>query len=166
MSEREHVQLPLRILGFEPLYQRVAQTNHWNSAVACIATLVNEPIDEVLHVAVQQFNLPADGRWAPAQKRMPDILAHYDWHIASQFREARTVVDLPDQALILLSKYPDQFALFHRQKFDGGRPPMSYMINPALGIPEEQQFRLDVDAILPCKYLHVCLMGEYMKDFW
>lgn len=153
-------------VDFEPTYRRVAQTNQWNSAIACIASLVKCPINSVRQVAVRQFKLPADGRWSPVQKLIPDLLAHYDWWIASEYREARTVDDLPNLAMILLSKKPDQFALFHRQKFEGGKQQVPFLINPALGIPPDQQFRLDVDSILPCKYLHVCLMAEYMKDFW
>ena len=73
--------------------------------------------------------------------------------------------DLPDLALILLSKKPDHFALFHRQKFEDGKPPVCYLINPA-HVPVDQQYVLDVDAIIPCQYLSICLMEEYMKDFW
>ncbi len=156
----------LQALGFEPTYRRVEQTNQWNSAIACIASVVKVPIDAVHHLAVNQFNRPASGRWSVPRKLIPDLFASYDWWIASRCMEAKAVNELPDLALILLSKKPDQFALFHRQKFKDGKPPVSYLINPALGIPKDQQFRLDVEAILPCQYLSICLMSEYMKDFW
>jgi hypothetical protein len=158
MSGREQVQHPLRVLGFEPMYRRVAQTNQWNSAAACIACIVKVPIDEVCHIAIQQFKEPANDRGPIPARLLPDLFAHYDWWIASRYREANSVNDLPDLALIRLSKMPNQFALFHRQKFEDGKLPVAYLINPALGIPEDQQFRLDVDAILPCKYLSICSM--------
>jgi len=156
----------LQALGFEPTYRRVAQTNQWNSAIACIASVVKVPVDEVLDVAVQQFKRPASGRRLVTRKLIPDLFAHYDWWIASRYREAAAVNDLPDLALILLSRNPDQFVVFHRQKFVGGKLPVPYLINPALDLPKEQQFRLVVETILPCKYLRICPMAEYMKDFW
>lgn len=165
MNEPSQTQV-LPVLGFEPTYRRVEQTNQWNSAIACIASVVKLPINDVCHVAVQQFKRPANGRWSVPGKLIPDLFAHYDWWIASRYREANAMNDLPDLALILLSRKPDQFALFHRQKFYDGKLPVCYLINPALGIPVDQQFRLDVGVILPCKYLSICPMAEYMKDFW
>lgn len=156
----------LQALGFEPTYNRVAQTNQWNSAIACIASVVKKPIDEVRQVAVQQFKRPANGRGSVTGKLIPELFDHYDWWAASRYRTANAVSDLPDLALILLPKKPDHFGLFHRQKFEGGKSPISYLINPALGIPEDQQYRLDVEVVLPCRYLRICLMAEYMKDFW
>ena len=153
-------------LDFEPTFRWVAQTNRWNSVAACIASLVNKPVEEVLEVAAQQFRLPTNGRWPSVPKQIPDLLAHYEWWVASKYMVATVVGDLPDMALVLLSKKPDKFALFHRQKFEGGKVPVFYLINPALGLSEDQRFRLDVEAILPCKYLHICSMAEYMKDFW
>lgn len=156
----------LQALGFEPTYSRVAQTTQWDSAIACIASVAKVPVDAVRHVAVQQFKRPANGRGPVPAKLIPDLFAHYDWWIASRYRDAHAVSDLPDLALILLSSKPDQFGLFHRQNFEDGKPPVAYLINPALGIPESQQYRLDIDAILPCRYLRICSMEEYMKDFW
>lgn len=153
-------------LDFEPTIEWVAQTNRWNSAAACIASLVNKPVDEVLEVAVQQFKLPANGRWSSVPKQIPDLLAHYEWWVNSQYGVATAVSDLPDIALVLLSNKPDHFGLFHRQKFEGGKLPVCYLVNPALGLSKTHRYRLDVDAILPCKYLRICLMEEYMKDFW
>ena len=164
MNEPSQTQV-LPVLGFEPTYHRVEQTNQWNSAIACIASVVKLPIEAVLEVAVQQFNRPASGRRLVTQKLIHDLFAHYDWWIATRYRAANVVNELPDLALILLSKKPDQFALFHRQKSDGGRLPVSYLINPALGLPD-QQYRLDVDTILPCKYLGVCLLSDYLLNFW
>jgi hypothetical protein len=157
---------PSHTLEFEPTYHRIAQTNQWNSAAACIASLVHKPVEEVLEDAVLQFQLPANGRWSSVPKQIPDLLAHYEWWVASQYMVATAGSDLPDLALILLSKKPDQFGLFHRQKFEDGKRSVCYLINPSLDIPKDQQFRLDVDAVLPCKYLRICLMAEYMKDFW
>ena len=155
-----------RSLDFEPTFRRVAQTNQWNSAFACIASIAGKSIGEVRKVAAKEFKLPADGRLLATEKLIAGLLAHYDWWVASQYREAKVVSDLPNLALILLSRRPDQFALFHRQKFKDGRLPVSYLINPALGLPQDQQFRLDVEPMLPCKYLHICLMSAYLKDFW
>lgn len=156
----------IQSLGFEPTYNRVAQTNQWNSAIACIASVVNKPINEVRLVAAKHFKRPANGRRSVPGKLIPELFDYYDWWAASRYREANAVSDLPDLALILLSKRPDHFVLFHRQKFEGGKLPVCYMINPAFGIPVDQQFRLDVQAVLPCQYLSICLMSEYMKDFW
>ena len=153
-------------LDFEPAFHCVPQTNRWNSVAACIASLVNEPIEEVLDVAAQHFKLPANGRWSSVSKRIPDLLAHYEWWVASRYTVAIAVSDLPDLALVLLSNRPDQFALFHRQKFEGGKLPVPYLINPAQGQPNGQKCRLDVEAILPCKFLNICSMAKYMKDFW
>ena len=153
-------------LEFEPTFQWVAQTNRWNSAAACIASLVKKPIDEVLEVAAQQFKLPANGRWSSVPKSIPDLLAHYEWWVASQYRLATAVSDLPDLALVLLSNKPDQFALFHRQRFKSDRLPVPYLINPALGVTADLQYRREIENIMPCKYLNLCLMAEYMKDFW
>lgn len=155
-----------QILDFAPTYHHVAQTNQWTSAIACIACVAKLPIADVLGVAVQQLNRPASGRRLVTRKLIHDLFAHYDWWMATRYRAANVVNELPDMALVLLSNRPDQFALFHRQKFEGGKLPVPYLINPALGIPMDQQFRLDVEALLPCKYLHLCLMAEYMKDFW
>lgn len=151
---------------FEPTFNRVAQTNQWNSAIACIASVVNKPIDEVRLVAAKQSKRPANGRWSVVQKQIPELLDYYDWWAASRYRKANALADLPDLALILLSKKPDHFALFHRQKFEDGKLPVCYLINPALGIPVDQQYLLDVESILPCKHLSIYLMSEYMKDFW
>lgn len=151
-------------LDFEPTYHRVAQTNQWNSAVACIASVVKLPIDEVRLVAAKRLKRPANGRWSVAQRFIPELFDHFGWWVASRYREAHAVNDLPDLALILLSNKPDHFALFHRQKFENGKLPVSYLINPALGIPEDQQFRLDVEAILPCQYLGICWMSEASGD--
>lgn len=153
-------------LDFEPTFHRVAQTNQWNSAIACIASVVNKPIDEVRLVAAKHFKRPANGRWSLTGKQIPELFDYYDWWAASRYREAHRVSDLPDLALIQLSKKPDHFGLFHRQKFEDAKPPVCYLINPALGIPADQQFRLDVEAIMPRQYLSICLMEEYMKDFW
>lgn len=157
---------PFHPLEFEPTYHRVAQTNQWNSAIACIASVVKRPVDEVRRVAAKQFNRPANSRWSVTQKFIPELFDLFGWWAASRYRQAHAVNDLPDLALILLSKEPDHFALFHRQKFEDGKPPVPYLINPALGIPEDQQFRLDVEAVVPCQYLSICPMSEYMKDFW
>ena len=150
---------------FEPTFHRVAQTNQWNSAVACIASVVNKSIDEVRLVAAKQSKRPANGRWSVAGKLIPELFDHYDWWAASRYRTANAVNDLPDLALILLSKKPDHFALFHRQTFQDGKLPVCYLINPA-DVPVDQQYVLDVDAVMPCQYLSICLMSEYMKDFW
>jgi hypothetical protein len=151
---------------FEPTFHRVAQTNQWNSAMACIASVVNKPIDEVRLVAAKQSKRPANGRWSVTPKLIPELLDYYDWWAASRYKTANAVSDLPDLALILLSKRPDHFGLFHRQKFEAAKPPVCYLINPALGIPVDRQWRLDVEVILPCQYMSICLMSEYMKDFW
>ena len=153
-------------LDFEPAFHRVAQTNQWNSAIACIASVVNKSIDEVRLVAAKQSKRPTNGRWSVTGKLIPELFDHYDWWAASRYRTANTVSDLPDVALILLSKKPDHLALFHRQKFEDSRLPVCYLINPAHGIPADQQYLLDVAAIVPCQYLSICLMAEYMKDFW
>jgi hypothetical protein len=155
----------IQTLGFEPAFHRVAQTNQWNSAIACIATVVNKPIDEVRLVAAKQSKRPANGRWSVTGKLIPELFDHYDWWAASRYRTANAVSDLPDLALILLSKKPDHFGLFHRQKFEDGKLPVCYLINPA-HVPVDQQYVLDVDALLPCKFLSICSMDEYMKDFW
>lgn len=65
--------------------------------------------------------------------------------------------DLSDLALILLSKKPDHFGLFHRQKFEDGGLPVCYLINPA-HVPVDQQFRLDVAAVMP--YNKTMCMGK------
>jgi hypothetical protein len=150
---------------FEPTFQRVAQTNQWNSALACIACVVNKSIDEVRLVAARQLKRPANGRWSVTAKLIPELFDHYDWWAASRYREASALNDLPDLALILLSKKPDHFGLFHRQKFEDGRLPVCCLINPA-HVPVDQQYLLDVAAILPCQFLSICSMDEYMKDFW
>lgn len=155
-----------QILDFAPTYHHVAQTNQWTSAIACIACVAKLPIADVLGVAVKQLNRPASGRRLVTRKLIHDLFAHYDWWIATRYRAANVVNELPDLALILLSKKPDQFALFHRQKSDGGRLPVCYLINPALRLPEDQRYRLDVDAILPCKYLGICLLSDYLLNFW
>ncbi len=152
-------------LDFEPTYHRVAQTNQWNSAIACIASVVNKTIDEVRLVAAKQSKRPANGRWSVTAKLIPELFDHYDWWAASRYREASALNDLPDLALILLSKKPDHFGLFHRQKFEDGNPPVCYLINPA-HVPVDQQYVIEVAAILPCQFLSICSMDEYMKDFW
>ena len=150
---------------FEPTFHRVAQTNQWNSAMACIASVVNKPIDEVRLVATRRLKWPANGRWSVTGKLIPELFDHYDWWAASRYKTTNAVSDLPDLALILLSKKPDHFGLFHRQKFEDGRPPVCYLINPA-HVPVDQHYVLDMAAILPCQFLSICLMEEYMKDFW
>ncbi|MBK7312300.1 hypothetical protein [Candidatus Aalborgicola defluviihabitans] len=89
---------------FEPTFHRVAQTNQWNSSIACIASVANKSIDEVRLVAAKQSKRPANGRWSVTGKLIPELFDHYDWWAASRYRTANAVNDLPDLALILLSK--------------------------------------------------------------
>ena len=165
MNEPSQTQV-LPVLGFEPTYHCVAQTNQWNSALACISSVVKLPIEAVLDVAIQQFNRSASGRKFVTRKLIHELFAHYDWWIATRYREANAVNELPDLALILLSKKPDQFGLFQRQKLEGGKLPVCYLINSAVGISEDQQFRLDVETILPCQFLSICSMDTYLLNFW
>lgn len=72
--------------GFQPGFQCVQQSNDFDCAFACIATITGMTLDEVRKVAIDKFRHPKHGPFWITGELINSLLAHYGWVATDQSR--------------------------------------------------------------------------------
>lgn len=141
-------------LGFQPAFKRVEQSNDLDCAFACIAMIANKSIAEVKQAAITQFKFPKHGPFWIDQDLICKLFAHFGY-VATIYKEARTIGELPDVAVLMVDYNPDteigRHVLFVRHLGSSGRPTVEYILDPAYWIDAAKQTRTDVKG-LPASY--------------
>jgi hypothetical protein len=135
---------------FQPAFKRVAQTNDFDDAFACVAMLADKTVAEIRQIAIDKFGLPIRGPWFAHEEMITGLCAQVRW-VATVYKEAARIADVPDIAILLIDYNPrmevGRHVLFHRQKAAGG---VEYIIDPAYWITEpSKQIHNDVKSIKP-----------------
>lgn len=139
---------PTPATGFQPAFKRVAQTNDFDCWLACIAMIVNRPLDEVRKVAVDRFKLPKNGPYSFMDDGLiAKLFAHWSF-TATVWKESTGIASLPDVCIGLVAYDPEteigRHVLFVRQKDATGKIAQEYIIDPAYWIDPSQHVRTDI----------------------
>ena len=133
--------------GFQPAFKRVAQSNDFDCAFACIAMIVNRPLDEVRKVAIERFKHPKHGPYVYMNDELiAKLFAHWSFR-STAYIETNGVASLPDVAIGLVDYDSEsdvgRHVVFVRQPGATGKPSVEYIIDPAYWIEPNKQVRLE-----------------------
>lgn len=145
--------------GFQPGFKRVQQSNDFDCAFACIATITGMTLDEVRKVAIDKFRHPKHGPFWITGELINSLLAHYGW-VATVYKEASGIASLPDLAIGMVEYNPEteigRHVVFHRIPATSGKPAVEYIIDPAAYVTEpSQQVRTDIKGFPISWYIGV-----------
>jgi len=134
--------------GFQPAYKRVAQTNDFDCAFACIATICSKTLAEVRQLASERFKIPKHGPYVWMDRELvANLLAHWSY-AATDWEETTGIATLPDVAIGLVEYNPDteigRHVVFVRQRGAAGKPNVEYIIDPAYWIDPSKHVRTDI----------------------
>lgn len=134
--------------GLQPTFKRVAQTNDFDCWLACVATIVNRPLDEVRKVAVEKFKLPKNGPYQFMDDSLiAKLLAHWSF-TATIWKETTGIASLPDVAIGLVNYDPEteigRHVVFVRQRNESGKGVQETILDPAYWIEPSQHVRTDI----------------------
>ncbi len=144
-------------LGFTPAFKRVAQSNDFDCAFACIATIAGKTLEEVRATAVKQFHLREHGPYWVTEALITSLAAHYGW-TATVWKEVLTpILGLPDLAILMVD-YDEETELgrhvvFHRIRQASPKPAIEYVIDPAYWVAPDKQITADLKALAPSWYI-------------
>jgi hypothetical protein len=140
--------------GFNPVFNRVQQSNDFDCAFACIAMIAGKTLDNVRQTAVDKFKHPKHGPFWITEDLIAKLLAHYGW-VATVYKESTGIASLPDLAIGMVEYDPEseigRHSLFHRHTLPGSKQPVEYIIDPAYWVDSSKQVRTDIKGF-PISY--------------
>ncbi|RZI43661.1 hypothetical protein EGT07_07780 [Herbaspirillum sp. HC18] len=140
----------------EPAFKRVQQSDDFNCWLACIATIVGKPLEEVRAVAVKEFGLPAHGPYWPSDTLIAKLFAYWNF-VSSVYKEVSSLTHLPGVCILLVEYDPEteigRHVVFVRDKRQ--KPVIEYVIDPAYWIEESQYVRTDIKNLKPAWYISI-----------
>ncbi len=142
-------------LGFQPAFNRVAQSSEFDCAFACIAMISGKKdLADVKAAAVANFKFPRTGPYWIDQDLICKLFANFGY-VATVYKETTTISELPDVAVLMVDYNPEteigRHVLFYRQRGAISKPPLEVIIDPAYWIEPAKQIRTDVKG-LPSAY--------------
>jgi len=152
--------------SFQPAFARVQQSGDFDDAFACIAMIAGKPLDEIRQMAIKKFLHPVHGPYWITADLIAGLLAQNGF-VATVYKEAGKMADLPDLALAMVDYDPDaeigRHTLFHRAKASHDpKTVIAYMIDPAYWIDAKEQVRTDFKNP-PVWYIGVHAMNRPTK---
>lgn len=145
-------------IGFQPAFNRVAQSESCDCAFACISIIANKSLAEVKEAAVKQFKFPRHGLYWIGEDLIAKLLAHFGF-VATVYKETTTISELPTVAILMVDYDPEteigRHVLFVRQAGSTGKAAVEYIIDPAPWVPIEKQIRTDVKGLPSAYYIGV-----------
>lgn len=150
--------------GFQPAFSRVQQEGDFDDAFACIAMIAGKPLADIRQLAVDKFGHPAHGPYWIGAELITALLAHHGL-VATVYKEAASVADLPDFALAMVDYDPEteigRHVVFHRARASHApKTVVEYMIDPAYWVPEGQRIRVEFNDCQPAWYIGVHAMSK------
>ncbi|GAB7541399.1 polysaccharide deacetylase family protein [Cupriavidus sp. 8B] len=150
--------------GFQPAFNRVQQEGDFDDAFTCIATITGKTLADIRKLAIDKFRHPAHGPYWVYAEMITSLLAHYGL-VATVYKEAETVADLPDLALAMVDYDPEteigRHTVFHRAKASHApKTVIEYMIDTAYWVDTAQQVRTDFTGFQPAWYIGVHAMSK------
>lgn len=143
----------------QPAFKRVQQSDDFDCAFACIATITGKSLDDVRKTAVEKFKLPAHGPYWVTEELIGKLFAHYGFS-SSAYKEVGKLADIADVA-ICLADYDEQteigrHVVFVRDKRNS-KQTVEYMIDPAYWVDAAHHVRTDFKALAPAWFIGVHL---------
>lgn len=150
--------------GFQPAFNRVQQEGDFDDAFACIATITGKTLADIRKLAIEKFRHPAHGPYWISEQMITALVAHHGM-VATVYKEAATVADLPDLALAMVDYDPEtelgRHVIFHRAKASHApKTVVEYMIDPAYWVSEAQRVRVEFKDCQPAWYIGVHAMNK------
>lgn len=133
-----------------PVIKRVAQTNDFDCAFACVAMIVRRRFKEVRQLAVDRYGLPQHGPYLWMDEALiVKLLAH--WSFTATGYEAYTdFASVPDLAICMVGDPRDELigrhVVFVRERDDWGQPLDERIFDPGYWLPPTQHIRTDLEA--------------------
>lgn len=145
--------------GIQPAFKRVQQSDDFDCAFACIATIAGKTLDDVRKTAVEKFKLPAHGPYWVTQELIAKLFTHYGF-VSTIYKEVGARADIADVAICLVDYDPDteigRHVVFVRDKRNP-KQVTEYMIDPAYWIEASQHVSIDFKTLSPAWFIGVHL---------
>lgn len=145
----------------QPAFKRVQQSNDFDCAFACIATIAGKSLEEVREAAITDFGHPKHGPFWITEELICKLYARFGF-VASIYKECTSMTHLPGVCTLLVEYDPVTEVGRHvvyvcdkRQK-----PTVEYVIDPAYWIDESLHVRTDVKSLKPAWYISVHPMSK------
>lgn len=141
--------------GFVSPFKRVemALNIRIDDGLACVAMLVNQPLDKLMKLAFQ-LGLPEHGPAWVYPDLLRKILHQYDL-VGSEDLEVPTVDALPAVALITADFQPaydhGRWVLWHHVKGKGDLPSFNYVVDPAYWLDPKLHIVRNFEHLLAAK---------------
>jgi hypothetical protein len=147
MATRTKTVRPARV----PLaIKRVAQTNDFDCAFACVAMIVRRRFKEVRQLAVDQYGLPPYGPYLWMDEALiVKLLAHWSF-TATGYVTYTDFASVPDLAICMVGDPRDELigrhVVFVRERDDWGQPLYERIFDPGYWLPPSKHVRTDLQA--------------------
>ena len=133
-----------------PVIKRVAQTNDFDCAFACVAMIVRRRFKQVRQLAVDQFGLPQHGPYLCMDEALiVKLLAHWSF-AATGYVPYTDIASVPDLAICMVGDHRDELigrhVVFVRERDDWGQPLYEKIYDPGFWLPPTQHIRTDLEA--------------------
>lgn len=148
--------------GLQPAFKRVQQSDDFDCAFACIATITGKSLDDVRKTAVEKFKLPAHGPYWVTEELIAKLFAHYDF-VSTVYKDVGKVADIPDVAITMVDYDPEteigRHTVFVRDKRNP-KQTVEYMIDVAYWVGPPMHIRTDINNLPPTWYIGVHPMNK------
>lgn len=135
--------------GFKSPFNRVAMTERIDDALACVATLTGQPLNEIKKLAVR-FGFPEHGPGWIDPPMIQQLLAEFSL-IASDYQTVKTISALPDVAILLADYNPDndigRHIVWHHVRGTADIAAFHYVIDVGNWVPAEFQITTDFSFV-------------------
>lgn len=153
---------PTPSTSIQPAFKRVQQSDDFDCAFACVATITGKTLDEVRKAAVEKFKLPAHGPYWVTEGLISLLLGHYGF-AGTEYREVMKLSDIADVAICMVD-YDEASELGRHVVFvrDKRNPKqvVEYIIDPAYWIEHSQHVRVDFKSVAPAWFIGVQLLPK------
>lgn len=152
---------PPAVQELQPAFKRVQQSNDFDCAFACIATITGKSLEDVRRIAIKEFGHPAVGPFWISEELICKLFAHLKF-VCTVYKEVTSLTHLPDVCLLLVDYDPEteigRHVVYVRDKRQ--KPAVEYAIDVAHWIEPAQHIRTDIKALKPAWYLQVHPMAK------
>jgi hypothetical protein len=150
------------IQGIQSAFKRVAQSNDFDDAFACIAILASKSLDEVRQAAIDKFKFPRHPPWWITESMIHRLLAHFGF-TGTVYKPVGKITNIPDVAILLVEWSAEleigRHVVFVRDTRNLPKPE-SYVIDPAYWIDPRLHVRTDIKNLAPAWYIGVVPMNR------
>lgn len=151
-----------------PAFQRVQQSNDFDDAFACIATLTGKTLAEVRQVAIDKLKHPKYGPYWITEDLIKKLFAYFGL-IATPYKEFKgTISELaPDVALLMIEYNVEteigRHVVFYRSRTTSPKGVTETVIDPAYWVDPAKQILTDLKALQASWWMGVHPAGSSGK---